>query len=46
METQSLKDRGLKFIDYLLKQKESLKLQFELAEKFTEKANKNIGKQY
>ncbi|NRZ55382.1 ATP-dependent Lon protease [Clostridium beijerinckii] len=41
LETQSLKDRGLKFIDYLLKQKESLKLQFELAEKFTEKANKN-----
>ncbi|WP_238858588.1 endopeptidase La [Clostridium sp. YIM B02569] len=41
LETQSLKDRGLKFIDYLLKQKESLKLQFELAERFTEKANKN-----
>jgi ATP-dependent Lon protease len=41
IETRSLKDRGLKFIDYLLKQKESLKLQFELAQKFTEKANKN-----
>ncbi|MBU3189531.1 endopeptidase La [Clostridium bowmanii] len=41
IETQSLKERGLKFMDYLLKQKESLKLQFEMAEKFTEKANKN-----
>ncbi|AQR94109.1 endopeptidase La [Clostridium saccharoperbutylacetonicum] len=41
METQSIKDRGLKFMDYLLKQKEALKLQFEMAEKFTEKANKN-----
>ena len=28
-------------MDYLLKQKESLKLQFEMAEKLTEKANKN-----
>jgi len=41
IETQSLKDRILKFMDYLLKQKEALKLQFEMAEKFTEKANKN-----
>lgn len=41
IETQSLKERGLKFMDYLLKQKESLKLQFEMAQKFTEKANKN-----
>ncbi|OOM80432.1 endopeptidase La [Clostridium sp. BL-8] len=41
VETRSLKDRGLKFIDHLLKQKESLKLQFELAQKFTDKANKN-----
>ena len=41
LETKSLKERGLKFMDYLLKQKESLKLQFEMAEKFTEKANKN-----
>lgn len=41
IETQSLKERSLKFMDYLLKQKESLKLQFEMAEKFTEKANKN-----
>lgn len=41
MKTQSLKERGLKFMDYLLKQKEALKFQFEMAEKFTEKANKN-----
>lgn len=41
MKTQSLKERGLLFMDYLLKQKEALKLQFEMAEKFTEKANKN-----
>ncbi len=40
IETQSLKERSLKFMDYLLKQKEALKLQFEMAEKFTEKANK------
>jgi len=41
IETQSLKERSLKFMDYLLRQKETLKLQFEVAEKFTEKANKN-----
>jgi len=41
IDTQSLKERSLKFMDYLLKQKEALKLQFEMAEKFTEKANKN-----
>ena len=41
IETQSLKERSLKFMDYLLKQKETLKLQFEMAEKFTEKANKS-----
>jgi len=41
IETQSLKERSLKFMDYLLKQKEALKLQLEMAEKFTMKANKN-----
>ena len=41
IEIQSLKARILKFMDYLLKQKEALKLQFEMAEKFTEKANKS-----
>ncbi len=41
LETQSLKDRSLKFIDYLLKQKESIELQIQMAEKFSEKANKH-----
>jgi ATP-dependent Lon protease len=38
---QSLKERSLKFMDYLLKQKEALKFQFEVAEKLSEKSNKN-----
>lgn len=41
IETQSIKDRGLKFMDYILKQKETLKLQFEMTEKLAESANKN-----
>jgi len=41
MKTQSVKERSLKFIDYLLKQKESIMLQFEMAERFNKKANKN-----
>jgi len=41
LETQSLKDRSLKFMDYLMKLKETLKLQLQMAEKFSEKANKN-----
>ncbi|PRR83898.1 endopeptidase La [Clostridium vincentii] len=41
IETKSLKERSLKFMDYILKQKETLKLQFEMAEKLTEKANKS-----
>ncbi|MBC2581077.1 endopeptidase La [Clostridium sp. DJ247] len=38
---QSLKERSSKFLDYLLKQNESLKFQVELVEKFSEKANKS-----
>ncbi|HEY5525792.1 MAG TPA: LON peptidase substrate-binding domain-containing protein, partial [Clostridium sp.] len=38
IETQSLKERSLKFMDYILTQKETLKLQFEMTEKLTEKA--------
>lgn len=45
IQIQSLKERSLKFMDYILKQKESLKLQFEMAEKFTEKANKSYREQ-
>jgi len=41
LETQSLKERSLRFMDYLLKQKESIELQIQMAEKFSEKANKN-----
>lgn len=40
IETRSLKQRCLLFMDYLLKQKESIKLQIEMAERFSEKANK------
>ncbi|MDW8802321.1 endopeptidase La [Clostridium sp. A1-XYC3] len=38
---QSVKERSLKFMDYLLRQREALKFQFEIAEKLSEKANKN-----
>ncbi|MBV7272122.1 endopeptidase La [Clostridium sp. PL3] len=40
LETQSLKDRSLKFMDYLLKQKETLELQLQMAEKVSKKNNK------
>jgi ATP-dependent Lon protease len=38
---QSIKERSLKFMDHLIKHKEAIKLQIELAEKFSEKANKS-----
>lgn len=41
LETQSLKERSLKFIDYLIKLKETVELQLEMAEKFSEKSNKH-----
>ena len=41
MEVVSLKERSLMFIDYFLRLKESLQLQIEMAEKFSEKSNKN-----
>ncbi|HVI41196.1 MAG TPA: endopeptidase La, partial [Anaerovoracaceae bacterium] len=41
LETQSLKERSLHFMDYMLKQKESIELQIQMAEKFSEKANKH-----
>jgi ATP-dependent Lon protease len=40
LETQSLKERSLKFIDYLIKLKETVELQLQMAERFSEKANK------
>lgn len=41
METLSLKKRTFIFIDYLMRFKEAMKIQVELAEQFSEKANKN-----
>jgi len=41
LETQSLKERSLKFMDYLLKLKETVELQIQMAEKFSEKSNKH-----
>lgn len=40
LEIQSLKERSLKFMDYLLKQKEAVELQIQMAEKLSEKSNK------
>jgi ATP-dependent Lon protease len=41
METSSLKERGLMFIDYFLHYKESIQLQIEMTERFSERANKD-----
>lgn len=41
LDIQSLKERSLKFMDHLFKHKEGIKLHVELAERFSEKANKN-----
>lgn len=41
LKLQSLKERGLKFLDCLLREKESIKFKFEVAEKLSEKANKH-----
>ena len=41
LATRSLKERSLKFMDYLMKLKETIELQLEMAEKFSEKANKH-----
>ncbi len=40
LETQSLKERSLKFMDHLIKQKETVELQIQMAEKLSEKSNK------
>jgi len=40
IKTDSLKERSLLFIDYLLRQKESVELNMQMNEKFSEKANK------
>jgi ATP-dependent Lon protease len=38
---QSLKERSFKFMDYILKHRETLKFQLEISEKLSEKANKS-----
>lgn len=40
MKIQSMKERSLRFMDYLMKQKEVIELQIQLDEKFSEKTNK------
>ncbi|MFL0267541.1 endopeptidase La [Candidatus Clostridium radicumherbarum] len=45
LHIKSLKDRSLRFLEHLHKNKEGIKLQFELAEKFSERANKNYRDQ-
>ncbi len=46
LEIDSLKDRGIKFMDVLIRQKESIKLQMEMAQKFSEESNKNYRKAF
>lgn len=46
VEIRSDKDRGLKFMDYLISQEESIKLQIEMAQRFTDKANKSYREAY
>lgn len=40
LEILSVKERGMKFLDYLIKQKESIKIQAEMAQKYSDKASK------
>ncbi|GAB4314181.1 MAG: endopeptidase La [Methanobacteriaceae archaeon] len=40
LETRSLKEKSLKFLDLLIEQKESIKFQMEMAAKFNEEMNK------
>lgn len=40
LNIQSLKERSLYFLDYLLKEKESIKFKLEVAERLSEKSNK------
>jgi ATP-dependent Lon protease len=46
LELHSLRQRGIKFMDMLLQQKESISLQMELAQKFSEESNKNYRKAF
>ncbi len=46
LEIDSLKERGILFMDILLQHKESIKLQIEMAQKFSDQANKNYRKAF
>ena len=46
LETDSLKQRGIAFMDLLLQHKESITLQIEMAQKFSDQANKNYRKAF
>jgi ATP-dependent Lon protease len=46
LETDSLKNRGIAFMDILLQHKESVALQVEMAQKFSDKANKNYRRAF
>ncbi|MCK9175839.1 MAG: endopeptidase La [Desulforhopalus sp.] len=44
LETRSLHDRGIKFLDHLLRHKESVKLQIEMARRFNQSTNDKYRK--
>lgn len=46
IQIQSNKDRGLKFMDYLIADKESIKLQIEMAQRYNNKTNKSYREAY
>ncbi|URZ18012.1 endopeptidase La [Clostridium felsineum] len=41
IKLQSIKDRSLRFLDYLIKRRESIKFQLEISQKLSEKSGKN-----
>lgn len=45
LDTDSMRERGLLFIDYLLRQRELLKLNIQMHERFSERANKMYREQ-
>ncbi len=45
LETDSLRERGILFLDYLFRQKELMKLNIQMTEKFSENANKRYREQ-
>jgi len=46
LAVNSLKERGIKFVDVLLQQKEAIKFQFEMAQRFSTESNKNYRKAF